>query len=95
MGLKAQQRRRRDSLREQNPRCHWCGRVTLPPARFTERPHPLSATLDHVRPRKHPARREPNNNNEERTVLACWQCNQHRNYADQSGEEFVPVTMMA
>jgi flavoprotein len=42
------------------------------------------ATVDHLRSRLHnEARHEPNTLNEERTVLACWACNNCRGVCDQ------------
>ena len=72
-------KQRRIKLWKQDPHCHWCGTLTiLPPA--DAKPHrknyPLNeATIDHLRSRWHPNRREPIRQGEQRLVLSCRKCN--------------------
>ena len=77
----ARQRRR---LHAADPRCFYCGIVTLlePPPDWHGKTFPQLATVEHLRPRTDPLRTEPMRfTNERRHVLACWQCNQDRSNA--------------
>lgn len=64
----------------QDPRCAWCGRVTvLVTPRRHEAPPPNMATVDHLRDRYDPTRGEPLRGRPEvRRVLACLECNHGR-----------------
>lgn len=70
-------RKRRDKLWDaKNGKCFWCGISTILPPRNARSGFKANyATLDHLRTRLDPNRRDPNNNNEERSVLACLNCN--------------------
>jgi 5-methylcytosine-specific restriction enzyme A len=73
-------KRRVKRLWQENPRCFWCGQITILPRKFKHHekiPRNL-ATLDHLRSRLNENRCEPNPNNRERSVLSCWQCNFER-----------------
>ena len=76
-------KRRRLNLYKRNPHCHWCDTETVlpPPDRHVSKtpPPPNEATIDHLRDKYHPHRHERPRSHEERTVLACWACNQRRN----------------
>lgn len=66
-----------------NPRCHYCGMVTIyKPAHqkmeITPSERPRLATIDHIRPRHHPDRLKPQEPGEVLHVLACNQCNNDR-----------------
>lgn len=67
-------------LWQQDPRCHWCKRVTKLTNLATLRGHPdpLMATIDHVVSRYHPHRWVKKKKNHQRKVLACYQCNHSR-----------------
>lgn len=75
----------RNNLWEENPYCHWCGRLTVPPVR----PRPTgnyidprnTATLDHLFVKHNPARHEYHPT-KELFVLACAKCNSHRGFED-------------
>jgi hypothetical protein len=95
-------RRKRERMWAENPHCHWCSRKTIlaktdASGRFLL-PHAdkgLAATLDHLRARHHPGRREPARPDERRIVLACMHCNSTRDAAEQRlhlGEEAVRDT---
>ena len=73
-------RAQKERLWLKNPYCHWCGCLTvlLPPESKRKYFPSNMATIDHVRSRLHPARREPVYGEERRHVLACRQCNQRR-----------------
>ena len=74
-------RKRREKLwNEEGGKCHWCSRETSLPPKGEAKviPTPDLATLDHLRTRLDKNRQEPNVNNEQRTLLACWQCNNLR-----------------
>lgn len=76
--------RQRKAMWKRNPRCYYCGVVTI--LRPLHIPHePLSpeirdrvATLDHVRARHHPDRTKPPEPGEVLHVLSCWRCNNER-----------------
>jgi len=74
----ARQRRR---LHAADPRCFYCGVETFidPPPGWRRKFCPLLATIEHLRSRNDPRRREPLRfPGERRHVLACMQCNQAR-----------------
>jgi hypothetical protein len=85
--------RRICNLWRNNPRCHYCNRLTVlifrPPGigtnnfRFVD----FEATIDHLHDRYG---HRPQVHGEEVTVLACWSCNQLRDKhatADRPKEE--------
>jgi len=67
-------------LWQQNPKCHWCGRVTklLNIPEIKGPADPLLATLDHVKSRLSLDRFVKTKNGENRKVLACYECNSKR-----------------
>jgi hypothetical protein len=79
-------KRRRLNLYQRDPHCHWCRCLTvLPPEGSPPKVTPPNeATIDHLRDRYDPRRREPARNQEERTVLACRGCNARRNTERQA-----------
>lgn len=79
-------RHRREKLWRQDPRCCYCGTVTvLPPyGGKMKKMMPNYATIDHLRSRLNPARREPSRRFEIRTVLCCWKCNGERAAAEEA-----------
>src|ERR1035437_6915931 len=78
---------------EVNGKCYWCGRDTKKGERGKQVDITDLATVDHLRTRLHQdERKAPNLNNEERTVLACWQCNQIRGILDQKTQSEFTVT---
>lgn len=79
------QRKRKALFEEQGGLCYWCDVTMLLPTDGMHINHPPKnlATLDHLRDRFHPGRREPAQNNERRIVLACWGCNNQRGRESQ------------
>jgi 5-methylcytosine-specific restriction endonuclease McrA len=73
-------RERRTKMWARDPRCHWCGIVTIEPPPGDKRKHfaDNEATIDHLRPRGDPTRRIPPRNGERRLVVACRKCNNER-----------------
>ena len=67
-------------LHEKDPRCHWCGRVTIltDEPNLKGSPNPLMATIDHVVSRYHVHRWVKKKKNQKRKVLACYECNHSR-----------------
>jgi hypothetical protein len=66
-----------------DPRCYYCKVVTVfEYPKGTQRPDNY-ATIDHLRPRHHPLRREPANG-DIRHVLACFRCNNDRDKRELS-----------
>lgn len=61
-----------------DPRCVYCGVVTIFDRPEGKASPPNLATIDHLRPRHHPGRREPIKPGEVRHVLSCWKCNNDR-----------------
>jgi 5-methylcytosine-specific restriction endonuclease McrA len=83
-------RKRRDKLWiEKNGKCYWCGIDTIITTKIL--PALNTATLDHLRTRLDDNRLEPNNNNEERTVLSCWKCNNARGICDQKATQDIVI----
>lgn len=83
-------RRQRYLMWKKDPRCYWCGIRTIPPSWFeTMKPdlrqklRDKMATIDHLRPRHHPARGEPANG-DVRRVLSCHKCNNDRDRIELS-----------
>jgi hypothetical protein len=68
---------KRRVLHARDPRCHWCGVVTIDPAKTTDYQRPDLATLDHIKNRLQcsSAKEYRSGNNH---VLACQKCNQER-----------------
>lgn len=62
-------------LWNQDPRCHWCGRVTYLSERKGGKSHSLDATIDHYFSRYHKDKRSKWGNP---VVLACYRCNHDR-----------------
>ena len=77
---------RRRTLWRRDPRCFWCGRLTV----FEEHGRPDSATLDHLYSRLHPRRRDTRKHLPS-TVLACYCCNQERGAPAGRVSETCPV----
>lgn len=73
-------RKRRLKLWNKDPHCYYCGRLTVERSKDDQRkPGELpdkQATLEHLRSRLDPTRQEPCIDNNERTVLACRECNE-------------------
>ena len=81
-------RRRKEKLfARQCGKCHWCGiDIVMPRKGKSEKSFPKNfATLDHLRDRFHPGRRN-NSHGTERTVLACWLCNFNRGVESQRNQ---------
>lgn len=75
--------KKRYSLWLQNPRCCYCGVVTIfKPSHIKaiifDGERDRLATIDHIRPRHHPERREPPKPGQVLLVLSCWRCNNER-----------------
>lgn len=66
---------------KQHPYCYYCKvRLTLPKYTHRDGPAlPTDATIEHLRPRGHPERREPNPFRLWRRVLCCNACNDKKN----------------
>ena len=64
-----------------NPHCYYCGALTVLDGNLK---NPLRATREHLFPKLHPRRLEPNTTNERRIVLACNACNNAKCNADVS-----------
>lgn len=77
-GRRGRLKRRRMALfQQQNGLCYWCGCPMVPPP-FKRWGAPRNgATIDHLRDRTHPGRREPARG-EQRLVAACRDCNERR-----------------
>ncbi len=74
----------KEKLWNENPRCHWCGRLTAL-TNLASGILPLdAATIDHLYSRynfQRWVRRKPG---EIRQVLACYECNQRRSIEETS-----------
>ncbi len=82
---------RRRILWRRDPRCFWCGRVTVFEAHGTT----SAATIEHIYPRGHP-RRQSTRKALPSTVLACYDCNQERGgYSGQACGPVCPVLKVA
>ncbi len=94
--MSAKIRKRREKLyKEVSGKCFWCGVGTVMPERGKHDAIPVEnlATIDHLRTRLHQEERsKPNTTNEERTVLACWACNNTRGNLDQKSTEVLTIT---
>lgn len=88
-----QGRKRRNHLWTINPRCYYCRVPTiLPIAGVGDQPSfPTMATLEHLRSKLNPTKDDPKvHPQEERTVLACYECNQLNNLYEQGRIIFNP-----
>src|SRR3990167_4514858 len=88
MGKSAHLRWQRERLWNFNPRCHWCGQVTVLPG-YHGRMKDIKdnwATIEHLDARHSPERGM--HFGEFRHVLACWKCNNER---DQRETKAIPV----
>lgn len=92
MGNKRRTATRLIALWLASEKCHWCGRPTVlfvvpPQSPSRVRRHgehfPDRATIDHL-DTKSSGQRKQRNNQEERTVLACYECNQRKNTEEQA-----------
>lgn len=72
--------KRKWDLWKKNPRCHWCGKITWPRGRRDGKNEDDVATVDHLDNSLSPERGK--HAGEERTVLACYACNQKRGALD-------------
>lgn len=81
---------RRRLLWRRDPRCFWCGRVTVFEAHNT----PEAATVEHVYPRTHPRRRDTRRHLPSK-VLACYGCNQARGAPTANTSDVCPVVKIA
>jgi len=77
---------RRRVLWRRDPRCFWCGRLTV----FETFGREDSATLDHLFSRRHPRRSDPRKHLPP-TVLACYGCNQERGAKEPTTAGACPV----
>ena len=73
------QRRRRNRLFKEDPKCYHCGCDLIKPEDVDASPN--SATLDHIYSKPDPRRLDPDYINY--TVLSCYKCNQVRGMRDQ------------
>jgi hypothetical protein len=74
-------RRRRAALfQQQGGLCFWCQceMQLLPPVPRRKRMPKDLCTIDHLRDRYHPERRQRCKPGEQRLVAACWECNNRR-----------------
>jgi hypothetical protein len=71
-------RKRKENLWKRDPHCHWCGRLTRTEG---EQNNDL-ATVDHLRTKYDPSRWLRGDGQDERTVLACYACNNERARVD-------------
>jgi 5-methylcytosine-specific restriction endonuclease McrA len=76
-------RRRRETLWHEDPRCFWCGKLTV----LTDAKQRNAATLDHLYSRSHPKRKS---SGVAETVLACRACNIQRGDYEMKGAYFMP-----
>lgn len=67
-------------LWNENPNCHWCGRLTTLTnvQHIKGMPDMLMATVDHIVSRYSPYRWVKAKPQEKRKVLACYECNARR-----------------
>lgn len=76
-------RRRKRLFEKQGGKCHYCQcdmvhMWKVAPNKANGK-IPNLCTIEHLRDRFDPTRREPNHNREQRWVAACWKCNNERN----------------
>lgn len=76
---------KRALLFAKDPRCFWCGRVTVLQTTKPIRNDNIG-TIDHLYSRLHPKRKE----HPLLVVLACFGCNMARSHAENSGVSFMP-----
>jgi hypothetical protein len=81
---------RRLALWLRDPRCFWCGRVT----NYDTAGRGNSATLEHVYPRGHPRRSDPDKHLPP-TLLACHKCNTERGAPQATTSQTCPVIELA
>lgn len=83
MSTKNHPRRRLKLWQEQNGLCYWCRQPTVITKNGQKKGmYPLNmATIDHLRSRLHPDRREPARG-QQRLVMACLACNQGRGHQE-------------
>ncbi len=77
-------RKQRERWFKQHPYCYYCGRQLVLFNGCKNIPD-NAATIDHLRPRGHPQRTEPNRFRLHRRVLACRVCNLKRDQEFTSG----------
>jgi hypothetical protein len=72
-------RRRAQLFGQQDGLCFWCEEpMELLVVPVKGRQPPKSCTIDHLRDRFDPARRQKCRPGEQRLVAACWECNNRR-----------------
>lgn len=73
-------RLQRERWFKEHPYCYWCKcqLVLIDTSSYRGRVPDNAATIDHLRPKGHPNRRERNRFHLWRRVLACWKCNNDR-----------------
>jgi len=69
-------------LHKRDPDCHWCRKPTVLMRVHTKETVRNRATLDHLDDRFEP--RRGRYKQQERTVLACWDCNHKRGQRRQA-----------
>lgn len=76
----ASNREKKLKLFDNDPHCHWCGRLTIltNDKEIKGHPNPLMATVDHLISRYRPERWVKAQPGECRQVLACFECNNRR-----------------
>lgn len=68
--------RQRKRFLQEHPFCYYCGTRVVELQNGHRGPVPdNAATIEHLRPKMHPQRNEPNRFNLYRHVLACYRCN--------------------
>ena len=70
--------RRRRLYKKAGGFCHWCGVQTYLPELRRGRPIERMGTIDHLDPRTSSLRGFFTEDGVQRTVLACWKCNNER-----------------
>jgi hypothetical protein len=66
----------------EDPHCHWCGRMTTLEGRDGNKLSAETATLDHLYSRLNSRRKTVNRTMEKRRLLACYECNQRRSHEE-------------
>lgn len=79
------QRRRAALYGDQNGLCYWCEEPMVLPFRYPKdgRIGANICTIDHLRDRDNPTRRQQVQPGEQRLVAACMRCNSQRDRARQ------------